>query len=456
MKKILTLMFTLCLVACLFAASGLTANAATEDDYLYTVTDGEATITGYLGSESSLSIPSSLGGYTVTAIGDKSFQNENLAAVTIPKTVTTIGDYAFSGCQPLSTLMIPKGVITIGDYAFSGCLFLETVTIPESVTTIGDYAFSGCSLTSIDVESSNAVYVSEDGVLFDKAKTTLIQYPNRREGAYTIPDGVTVIGDAAFRSCSYLTSINIPNSVTSIGDFAFYECRSLKKLVIPDSVTVIGSYAFYYCYSMKVVTIGSGVTTIEEAAFSDCESLKMITIPKSITTIEYRAFDYCPSLTDVYYSGSEADRANILISETHDFNICLLNATWHYSEESASSTTKPNEPDAQDPCAKGHTFEAGYCVFCQAENPIGCDRGKHNFANGICRDCWTSDPNYVAPTTPEKDESASGTDIQPTPEKDESGSGTDVQLTGLVIAIVAMLAIIVAVVVTLNIVKKKK
>src|SRR5208337_504915 len=126
---------------------------------------------------------------------------------------------------------------------------LTNVTIPASVTSIGDYAFSGCtSLTGITVEALNSAYVGVDGVLFDKSRTTLIQYPVGQTGtSYTIPNSVTSIGDYAFGWCSNLTSITIPDSVTSLGDFAFPYCTSLSSITIPDSVTSIGGFAFQYC-----------------------------------------------------------------------------------------------------------------------------------------------------------------------------------------------------------------
>ena len=102
------------------------------------------------------------------------------------------------------------------------CSGLTSVTIPNSVTSIGDNAFVCCSgLTSIVVDASNTAYSSQDGVLYNKAKTVLIQCPGGKSGGFTIPDSVTSIGDYAFASCTGLTSVTIPNSVTSIGDGAF-------------------------------------------------------------------------------------------------------------------------------------------------------------------------------------------------------------------------------------------
>jgi hypothetical protein len=222
----------------------------------------------------------------------------------IPNGVTNISNYAFYGCN-LTSITIPDGVTSIGDSAFSDCYYLASITIPASVTHIGDYAFSGwSSQTSIDVHEKNQNYSSRDGVLFNKAVTTLITYPNNKSGSYVIPDGVTNISSAAFNSCYYLTSITIPDSVTHIGDYAFYDCSNLAGVAIPDGVTSIGDFAFYYCDSLTSVTLPNSATRIGERAFYYCESLTSITIPDSVTSIGDYAFDGCYQVTNLILSGS--------------------------------------------------------------------------------------------------------------------------------------------------------
>ena len=208
-------------------------------------------------------------------------------AVTIPETVTYNGT--------------TYSVTSIGNYAFTDCYSLTSITIPNSVTSIGWYAFSGCSsLTSINVDVNNPNYCSIDGVLFNKDKTTLIQYPiGNTRTEYTIPNSVTSIGEYAFRDCSSLTSITIGNSVTSIGRSAFYDCSSLTSITIPNSVTSIGDYALGYCSSLTSITIPNSVTSIGDYAFWYCSSLTSITIPNSVTSIGSSAFEGCSSLTSI-------------------------------------------------------------------------------------------------------------------------------------------------------------
>ena len=181
---------------------------------------------------------------------------------TIPNSVTTIGEGAFSGCKSLISINIPNSVTTIGENAFGWCESLTNINIPNSVTTIGEKAFGWCeSLTNIN-----------------------------------IPNSVTTIGDSAFCRCNSLTSINIPNSVKTIRGSAFFDCESLTSITIPNSVTMIGVCAFTGCKSLTNINIPNSVTTIKESAFWDCESLISITIPNSVTTIEDGAFAGCSNL----------------------------------------------------------------------------------------------------------------------------------------------------------------
>ena len=337
---------------------------------------------GFCSSLTSITIPNS-----VTSIGDDAFYNcSSLTSITIPNSVTRIGDFAFCGCSSLTSITIPDGVTSIGNYAFEHCSSLTSITIPNSVTRIGDSAFCGCSsltsvtipdsitsigtcafegckkLTQINVDKANTVYLSVNGVLFNKNKTELIKYPDgKADTSYSIPgsvtsianyavyycssltsiaipDGVTSIGYGAFDGCDKLNQINvdtantkfssvngvlfnknktelirypegktdtsyaIPDSVTRIGDSAFCGCSSLTSVAIPDGVTSIGNYAFEHCSSLTSVAIPDSVTSIGWYTFSDCSSLTSITIPESVTSINWGAFYNCDSLTSVYIS----------------------------------------------------------------------------------------------------------------------------------------------------------
>ena len=200
----------------------------------------------------------------------------------------------------VKSAVIAEGVTSIGGFAFYDCTSLTSVTIPDSVTSIGVGAFASCtSLTGIWVAESNSHYSSDaSGVLFNKDKTTLVQCPGAF-AAYTIPNSVTSIGDAAFSFCTSLASVTIPDSVTSIGRHAFQYCTSLTSVTIPNGVTSIGDSAFSYCASLTSVTIPDSVTSIGWSAFAGCTSLTSVTIPDSVTSIGSLAFSGCTSLTSV-------------------------------------------------------------------------------------------------------------------------------------------------------------
>ena len=253
----------------------------------------------------------------------------------IPNSVTSIGNYAFSGCSGLTSVTIGNSVTSIGGRAFEGCSGLTSVTIPNSVTSIGNYAFSGCSgLTSV-----------------------------------TIGNGVTSIGGNAFYRCSGLTSVHISDLVAwcDIESNAYFECayrlylngEEVKNLVIPNSVTSIRKYAFRYCASLTSVTIHEGVTEISSSAFKGChitkenfrnyssldadynqhwgatlydyetedgllingatvgfcrKSADRVTIPNSVTSIRNSAFSGCSGLTSVTIPNSVTSIGNYAFS----------------------------------------------------------------------------------------------------------------------------------------------
>jgi len=234
-----------------------TKESSNETKLTYTVEENSICITGYPKNESgAVDIPADINGKRVTSIGDEAFQGcETLSAVSIPNSVTSIGKFAFNGCWALTSITIPSSVTTIGDTAFINCDGLTKVTIsngvksigknafmtcrhllnvqiPSTVTNIGFNAFVDCpALLSISVDSENAQYSSVDGVLFNKSQTSILKYPEGKEGSsYIIPASVTNIGEFAFSNCKLLTDMTIPSSVTNIDKRAFWKCSKLKNV----------------------------------------------------------------------------------------------------------------------------------------------------------------------------------------------------------------------------------
>ena len=248
-------------------------------NYIYSVSDGKAEITGIIGEpDIDLELPSHLDGYPVTSIADAAFvgcssiksvtipatvtnigegsftertnhiivnvspdnpcyssqngvlfnkdktvlicyPNVNSGIYTIPDSVTEIGAFAFFGCTSLTLVTLPNSVICIEDAAFSGCSALKSVSVGNWVTDIEIGAFYGCSsLTAINVSKYNPVYSSQGGVLFNKSKTSILLFPRGKSGTYTIPSGVKSIGYGTFQRCERLTAVTIPDSVENIGD----------------------------------------------------------------------------------------------------------------------------------------------------------------------------------------------------------------------------------------------
>jgi hypothetical protein len=308
-------------------------------------------LVGYRGGENELIIPEDLG---ITEIGDGAFSTSRITSITVPNGVQKIGR-SFDDCHFLTAVGLPSTLQSIGDDAFAFCRSLVNITIPENVTFIGERVFYVCrSLEVIDVHGQNPAYTGIEGVLYDKAGTTIVQYPEGKKGdSYIIGEGVTSIGERAFLR-SGLESISVPASVTSIGDEAFNSCGNLREIkvngrntaysdiggilfdkdkttlircpqeydgstykvpssvitiskdafrgcnltgiTLPASVTFIGSWAFSFNRTLTGITIPEGVTSIEENTFYECTSLTGIKLPKSVTTIGENAFRVCSSL----------------------------------------------------------------------------------------------------------------------------------------------------------------
>ena len=248
--------------------------------------------------------------YTTSAYPTASKHSSYSGNIVIPSKVTYSGktytvkviDFdAFCWCDGLTSVTIPNSVTSIGQSAFESCSGLTSVTIPNSVTSIDDYAFSKCSgLSKVNIESieswcsinfssitSHPFFSSENGHLFMNGTEVT---------SLTIPQSISKLNSFVFYGCSGLTSVTIPNSLTSIGAYAFYRCDGLTSVTIPNSVTSIGGYAFSNCSGLTSVTIPNSVTSIGEGAFRNCSSLASVNIPKTVTDIGSYAFYGCSAL----------------------------------------------------------------------------------------------------------------------------------------------------------------
>jgi len=223
------------------------------EDYTYTTDNGTITITKYIGPGGEVAIPSAINEIPVTAIG-----------------------YG----------------------AFWSCTNVTSIAIPKSVTTISDGVFTGCdSLAAFAVDPENPAYRSLEGVLFNKTQTTLTRCPPAKAGSYTVPDNVTRIDHAAFALCTGLTTVVLPDSVTTIASDAFYWCTSLTGIVIPRNVNNIASWTFAYNSSLTNLTIHGSITNVGNWAFYNSDLLAL-DLPDSVVSIDHHAFYFCGLLTN--------------------------------------------------------------------------------------------------------------------------------------------------------------
>lgn len=252
-------------------------------------------------------------------------------AYVVPETVTHIADYSFRE-SALTEVTLPEGLVSIGESAFNGSS-LTSLTIPSSTSMIGDYALFNCRfLTEFVVNGGNSSFSSADGVLFSQDMSELILYPQSKSGqSYSIPEGVTRIGDSAFQGSIYLQELTFPATLTEFGlsslDFmwsssfdvaggntefkaidgvlfsqdgtqllAYPRRKDATSYAVPVGTQKIGPFAFLRCSSLMSITLPDGLIELGENAFEFCQLIESFELPESITHIGNRCFYYCSSL----------------------------------------------------------------------------------------------------------------------------------------------------------------
>lgn len=257
-----------------------------------------ATVIGYNGSDKDVVIPEKVGKYTVNKIDRKVFSHlYEIKSIKLPNTLITIEEKAFEYCIGLEEITLPSSLKTIGNTAFSSCRGLKRIFIPSSVEKIGLCAFNGCtSLEEITVDENNENYFSDKyGVLLDKEKTTVIQFPIGSERTtYIMPDSVTTVESYAFEKTSNLKNITFSQNLSIIKSYAFQK-SGIKEANFKDKLETIGAFCFNESMLTKI-DLGNSVKEIGDSAFSWCTSLSEILIPSSTKNIGSSAFYMCTAL----------------------------------------------------------------------------------------------------------------------------------------------------------------
>ena len=278
LKKIIALSMSLALLSCtgnsfpILSDMNMPVSAYVYDDtgklhygdFDYVILDdGGVEISRYIGSNSSVTIPSRIDGKKVVSIGRNAFNEEkHIKSVIIPTTVESIGMEAFASCDSLTSIRIPGSVKEIGYAAFYNCSSLKTVTIREGVEMIVSNAFRQCdALTKV-----------------------------------TIPDSVSFIGSEAFESCDKLEEVTLNGNIETC---AFCSCHSLKKVTLKNGCTSIGNEAFKECWALATVKFSDNIEKIGYSCFLNCERLDNVVLPKNLTSLQSSAFRGCKSLKSI-------------------------------------------------------------------------------------------------------------------------------------------------------------
>ena len=346
-KRLISLLVAVCMMITMLPLSAVTAFAedtspSTKQEakngymYAYTVNGGNATITKFLGPVDSeghvdstnngpyyIEIPSELGNCPVTGLGEHSFSTEdngsplydihhhNIQSVTIPESVTSIGQSAFESCFSLDSLIIKDAATSIGESAFDGCSHLTTLSLGKNITTIGDYAFQGCSyLTNVTIPQS-VTSIGRQAFYLTDLNTLTIKGP------------IKSMGYAAFAGCTNLTSLSLYDGIQTIGEGAFINSTSLEAVTIPQSVTSIGASAFVNCSNLSTITIPEKVTTIESNTFNGCSHLESIMLPAGLTSFQ-DSLQGCPAGNPngaIYYKNYKAAADALLADNDANSNI---------------------------------------------------------------------------------------------------------------------------------------
>lgn len=281
----------------------LTEEAEALDCFTYYERDGAIVFSGCTENLSEIIVPAEIDGLPVKYISDNAFyggMHWNLERVVLPRSVESIGSWAFEDCESLREINIGN-VSEIGERAFFGCSALEKMNIGKNTVSIGERAFGGAG-AMLTLDPANTSFRFDGGCLYSADGKTLLRV-NCDVTEYTPPASVTVFAPGALEFSS-VKSVTIPDSVKEIGAYAFYDCHGLTEMTIPASIRRIEEYTFTYCQNLVSVSLPEKLEYIGREAFCDDFRMKSMEIPASVREIRACAVGYN------YYDGDSVMRSN--------------------------------------------------------------------------------------------------------------------------------------------------
>ena len=343
-SKLLSVLLVSALLLSLCPATAA-ADVATQD-YTWAVNeDGTLTLTGYSGSESSLTIPAQLDGKAVTAIGGGCFAGKLcLKKVHIPEGVTSIGDFAFEACSALEKVYMPDSLKTIGEGAFSGCANLTLADMQDGITSIGRGAFLFCG-SLVQLELPEALETLGDFAFADCASLASVRFRG---------DFLTRLPDRVFYGCAALSSVRLPRGLTQIGKRAFSDCGGLQNLYFGEPLTELGEYAFENCSKLRGVDLSAGC--IPAGLFSGCYELNWFRVAEGTDTIKAFAFSSSgisdlsiPASVTLIEPGAFYSMNGTVMLDGENANYMLIDGSLYSADGKTLLAYFPSNPYAEEP-----------------------------------------------------------------------------------------------------------
>lgn len=299
----------------LAVAGGRAQETVVIDGVKYLLDGGKASVMQQSGLTGDIVIPETVRhgntDYTVTTVQSNAFKDNEITSISLPNTISVMGDACFESCSRLESVTLPAGLTSLGNSCFYDCRNLASVTLPEGIEELGYQCFYGCtSLESVVLPGSlrtignNCFYDCSalKSVTFGGSIGALPEkcfYGCTSLESIALPEGVKELGENCFYRCSNLASVTLPESITRLADFCFAECTSLSSITLPNSITDMGFRCFFRCSGLESVTLPEGITLLPSNCFESCSSLVSVNLPGSILSLGSDCFISCTSLSSI-------------------------------------------------------------------------------------------------------------------------------------------------------------